>query len=366
MPKQDNTQQEAAPDEELTLEQIEDAAFEEFAAIADEIEPDDSPASIDDAVTETDEQDESSAESDDDAEERSDEDAAGGGDTADSEGGEGTADASEDSDERSDADDIWAGATEAARKQFEEQQALLEQLKHADRSNRGRVSALQKKLDEVARKRVVGPAEDDDTTNAGQSAAELSDSEMTELEKDFPEVAKALRIQQARIQQLTGQVESKFSAVQDQLSPLQAERESAFASAEQQRLIELHPEAQDMMKNPEHDFWYWLANQSPTVQAIGADESAEASATLITLYKANRQSTSADAAGESEDNAEAEAAAAQEAERKAEQERKRKQRLEDMKGLPNAGSGKQARTEAELDEDAAWDKFSKAADANIA
>lgn len=343
MPTQDNTQQETAP-EEQSLEQITDAAFAEFAAIADGVEPESDPASIDDVGTDADALADDSADPDDPPQEEPGEEPPAKA-------------ADEDSPATPETVDIWEGATEAQRQAVADLRSQFEALEHAERSNRGRVSALQRKIDEFSReqvKRATVPEEADltDDPNLG-----LTEAQATELKKDFPDVWAALQANQraakARFDRLERTVQSTTNALQSQLDPLQEARHRSVIDGEIAALEKQHPDWQAIQASP--DFWGWYNQQDAAIKTIGANATAAATGALLKLYKTDRQLSEAQAnvannPGSAQASAKAEAL--------------RKQKLDDMAALENRGPGKAA-TDLALDEDAAWDKFAKQADASI-
>lgn len=121
--------------------------------------------------------------------------------------------------------DIWASAPPELRAAYEESRKQAERLEHQTRSDRGRISALQRKLDEAAFKGRDTPA---DTAPAAGSLVESD--EFKALSAEYPEVAtpiaKALQSLESRV----ARYEKQLAAVgEDRLQQATNEQETLLA-----------------------------------------------------------------------------------------------------------------------------------------
>lgn len=109
-------------------------------------------------------------------------------DTAESDDEEGTEDEKED-----EPSDPWQAVPEELRKEHE---ALLEKLKkseHENRSNRARVSAFQRKIDELSSKEKANPKDAEPPSKQDFDLDALFDEDWKSIESDYPELAKPIK-----------------------------------------------------------------------------------------------------------------------------------------------------------------------------
>jgi hypothetical protein len=339
MTKQDNTNEEPVVEEEvleLTNEQQEEADFAEFAAQADGQESE-SPESIDVNVVE----DESEL-----AEVADEPDAETVAEEPQVDTPEATPDA--------ETPDIWDGANEKQLAERDKLQAQIERMGHSDRSNRGRVSALQTKVNNLSRKVVENPGKKPRANAAGNPAEfGLDPEKLKELRKDFPEVVQIMAATNKRyttsINSLQDKFDGQISALQDQITPVLDDRNVSALATEAELLVAEHSDWEAIQAGT--DFWEWRAEQPEAVQAIGNEPTAQATSTLLKLYKIDRQLITAPAVGANDSAAESAAAS-----------RKKKQ-LDDMTALPARGAGRNKGTPVTEGDD--WDEFAAAADKGI-
>ena len=142
-------------------------------------------------------------------------------------------------------------------------------LEHADKANRGRVSALTKKLNETR-----------EQLKKLQSSQDLDDAptpdEIRALEEDFPEAAKLARA-------YVSQVKREMAPVYDHLdSNIQSQQEQ-IQYQELDRVAQRHPDFQEVAAS-DH-FQWWAQNSSPGIQAMYQSSTAEDAVALLDLYK---------------------------------------------------------------------------------
>ena len=163
------------------------------------------------------------------------------------------------------AEDIWANATQEQRAAYQAAQDQLRQLDHADRSNRGRISALQRQIDQLSRQMTDDHAETGKSSGGGQqkrgqSQAATPDAFETEdwqkLKEEYPEVLgpveQALRSRDEQLQQVNKRLEQfgeKFQGLD------QAQHE-AYLAGQEQALSERHPDWQQVTASDQFLRWY--------------------------------------------------------------------------------------------------------------
>lgn len=190
-------------------------------------------------------------------------------------------------------DDPWSSAPEPLRNEYLTLKQLYQQTEANHRADRGRVSALTKKLNEVtaglkANEQANGA--NANSANGLPTADDLKGKSFAEVEEDFPELAAFVR----------NQVEAATQAFQQQLTPLEEMRQQQ-AQAQQQAelqnqfdaLASVHPDYQQIAQDP--SFHQWVASQPSTVQAMAQSTFADDNIVLLNLYKGSRPAPSAPA-----------------------------------------------------------------------
>lgn len=238
-------------------------------------------------------------------------------------------------------EDPFASLTPAARQALaalEEQRARLE---HADASNRNRVSAMQKKLNEYEAKiqeleKKTAPPEPPPADEAGV--------DLKQFAEDFPEVYAAMRALhgreltqlQSRFDQELNQLRGQVETVKKPIVEMEAQREQARRDAELSALAQKHPDYVVIQKDDR--FWKWIESQPQGVKALVSSNAAADNIVLLDLYKQQTQKPTATTS----------------------QPPRRPRSAEGGETLPRTGV---SRIEAQPnDEDAAWDYWSKRTD----
>ena len=187
------------------------------------------------------------------------------------------------------AEDVWANATPAQRQAWEEAVSERARLAHAESSNRNRVSALQRKLDEQEaqlkqlRERAATPP-----APGGEAAATAAVSaDLAKFAEDFPEVFAAMRTLQqqetAVLHQTVAQLQAQLAAVSRPVAEMEQSRAQQVKQTQLQALAARHPDYIQIQNTAE--FWSWLDRQSPGVQALVGSDSAEDNSILLDVYK---------------------------------------------------------------------------------
>lgn len=150
-------------------------------------------------------------------------------------------------------DDIWSSASEQQRAAFEAAQRQLQALDHDSRSNRGRVSALQRETENL-RKQLAALHGAAGSTGQGQTDA--SDADIRRLQEEYPEVARPVLQQISSLQKQLNETQRRLD--QRETTETQREREQAL-DREEQALAQKHPDWDKVTARPE--FTAWLATQ---------------------------------------------------------------------------------------------------------
>ena len=167
-----------------------------------------------------------------------------------------------------------------------------ERLRHSDASQRGRLGAYQRQINDLQRKSQEiesakpknqnGESQDDN-----QQRQDLADSmgvdDWKEFKEDFPDMARAfesrLKADQAKQTQLEQQVSELRSAVQ----PMQEQAHQQQLQSEYARLEGRHSDWREVVNAPEFDSW--LNTQNPSIQALKDSDSADDASALLDFYK---------------------------------------------------------------------------------
>lgn len=225
------------------------------------------------------------------------------------------------------SDDLWAGATEAQRKEFD-------RLEHADRSNRGRVSALQQQINDL-KQQLAQPAKREE---APVVADEIDDDALKQFEDDYPEIADVLKRMQAKNQRLIKEQQTQLAGVQQVVDPIIRNRVQQERQSELDLLTREHPDALAIAES--QAFQSWLQGQGPVIQQMFKSTLAEDNINLLHIYKQrhNIKPPASAADGDSDDD----------------------DRLSDMEGLPSKRGGPRSSPGVNLsDEDAIFEAYAK-------
>lgn len=205
--------------------------------------------------------------------------------------------------------------------------AELARLNHGWNSDRGRLSALTKKLEQLEAHK---PEQSLPATTAG-----MDDDELAQFADDFPEHAAAVeRLVQRRLADATKALDERLAQLAQPIQALEQDRAAAVVQQQQQALLTVHPDAYEVAQSPQ--FAQWLSQQPPQVQQIYQDsDSAQDNIWLLSQFKS----------------------AQQQATKQRQQQQTRK--LDDMTRLPAKGAGRHASPEDALDDDALFNHLAE-------
>lgn len=182
-------------------------------------------------------------------------------------------------------DDIWSTASELQRAAYQAAQQQLQRLEHDSRSNRGRVSSLQREVDTLKAQLAAPKKGAAGSTGQDQDA---SDADIRRLQEEYPEVARPVLSQ---ISTLQSQLSAALARL-DQRDSTEAQRERDKALDQQeQALAQIHPDWMEVTANPA--FSQWLNTQPRyVVEAIQrngeAIQDAAEAGDIITRFKTHQ------------------------------------------------------------------------------
>lgn len=181
--------------------------------------------------------------------------------------------------------DPWEKAPEPLRNQYQQTKQAYQKLEADHRANAGRVAALNRKLQEMQEQQDKAKKEGaKGATSDLPDAEELSGMSDEELEKEWPEVATAMR---RREQKLKQQMEQELTPLkqwqQQQLEQQQQAEQQQQVQQEYSRLAQSHPDYEQVVSDPK--FRAWLDSQPAALKQIAQSQNADDAAFVLTTYK---------------------------------------------------------------------------------
>lgn len=289
--------------------------------IDQEVDADDEEGSFDDefdrlARGETDDLEEDLDDEEGDEEDAGDDDAGEGGDETDA------------TDDNGD-DDFWSEAPAAAREAYEAAVRERDEVKHRYSSDAGRVSGLQRKINELERALQNAQA-------ASKTTPEIEGVDLEEFETDYPDIAKAVR---AMVSKERAALDTEVNErIQQLAAPLKEAEETRFIEAQLDALTERHPKWREQVAT--EDFNNWLKLQPRGIQELSRSDYADDVSFLLDVYGNTRQPPAPRNSGGG----------------RKEVERRRRQ-LENSEGVRSRSRAKPV--PAEEDFDGAWEHYAK-------
>lgn len=207
-------------------------------------------------------------------------------------------DKSPDNKQQQPQDDVWANATP-------EQKAAYKRLEQADRSNRGRISAMQRQLNDLtkASQSAAAPDKGDASGKDGKEGADgfLATDDWNSFQEEYPEVAGPLG-------KFIGSLQAQITRQEKELSAIGTERRQSALDEQVNLLVEEHPDWQDLTADT--GFPDWLSSQPRHIQEAAmrnANEIVDAAeaADVVGRFKAFRsaqQPNNPPASGEGDPN----------------------------------------------------------------
>jgi len=191
-------------------------------------------------------------------------------------------------DEGRPAPDLWAEASEAHRTAYQAALAEQERLRHSVHSNAGRVSALQRKINELESQlgRQISAAA---APTEAPSAQEIKDAMQTpeswaSFSEEYPEVAKAV----------DGRIAGEIARLEQALNPLREDVQrrhqieaKQFEQSQYAAVERAHPQWRKTINTPE--FSEWLQRQPVSIQTLVESDYADDAIALLDFFTGSRE-----------------------------------------------------------------------------
>tara|TARA_R110001606_G_scaffold34752_1_gene102073 strand:- start:1775 stop:2686 length:912 start_codon:yes stop_codon:yes gene_type:complete len=177
--------------------------------------------------------------------------------------------------------DIWANATEEQRAAMEAVRRERAEIEHRYKSDEGRVSALQRKINDLEARQQPAPV-------AISQAAPVSDEGIDSFREDYPDIANAVdkMVQSKMTTEREGfsQAMRQMQQQMDQaIQPFQESEQKRFIDTQMQELESSHPDWREVAQST--DFIEWLNVQPDPVRAMFTSDSARDASYLVGSFK---------------------------------------------------------------------------------
>ena len=252
------------------------------------------------------------------------------------------------------ADKLWSNANDEQRAALDASHAHIKKLEQSERSNRGRVSTLQRQLNDITRqfdqRADKATADQPSDTDVTATNAFLDSKDWKDFEGEYPEVAGPLGKVVAGLQtEITGQ--------RKQLDAIGVDRRQDAVDEQTDLLEEEHPDWLDAAEDPM--FGGWLEDQPRHIREAAVRNAREIvdaaeAADVVGRFKAFRSEQSDDSAGPGDAGAKPD-----DQEQVTSLSGKRKRQLEASSGARPTGAAAAHGIPEEGDEEAIWDAFDK-------
>ena len=200
--------------------------------------------------------------------------------------------------------------TEApAEPSIEEKLAALEaerdNWRHKYQSDAGRVSAYQRQINEYqARLQQLEQAvQQSQQPSANPQGSGMADEEWARFQEAYPEIAKALEVKLAGVNQVNHvaqQALTRLQQVENVVAPLQEREAQAAEAAKLAVLDKQHPDWRTKVATPQ--FKQWISQQPQAVQQLAYSDAVDDAAFLIKSFERESGLSSSQAQGQSRSN----------------------------------------------------------------
>jgi len=152
-----------------------------------------------------------------------------------------------------------------------------EELEHYKKSNEGRVSALQQKINDLMEQRIAESQSQSDDDNSDDN----DDDEWNLLKEEDEFLAEQL---EKRLQKERELIRNEMmQEIESKLQPIEQDREQAYINAQIAALSEKEPEWEDIVQS--EGFSQWIESQPAPVQSLVQSVNADDYLYLINSYK---------------------------------------------------------------------------------
>lgn len=178
----------------------------------------------------------------------------------------------------------------------DELQSRLQQLEHSERSQRGRVGALSRQLQE--RDRIIAElkgrqaapqpqgktGESQEVTDQKQAIAdEYGADDWKAFEEDFPDIAKALNSRFEQMSRMEERINARLEEVNGAIQPIQQQAHEQHLAGQFAALEARHKDWREVVSAPA--FQQWLEQQPEWMQKQVESENADDASALLDIYK---------------------------------------------------------------------------------
>jgi hypothetical protein len=208
--------------------------------------------------------------------------------------------------------DPWAGLSP-------EQEAFFKSLQHSEQSQRGRVAALTRKLQDNPAQSAPAPSKsgkgDDDGQDSDESASDL-DKRLKQATEDYPDAVGPLV-------EVIADIRKEIGKLSNRVEPIADENDTAMLTKAYADLETAHPDYRQYVGDKNFDAW--VADQPANIQQMANSMDAREVSLTLTLFKAERQAAMAGSDAGHKPNNDA-------------NEKKRERQLDGSKHVPNKGA----------------------------
>jgi len=166
-------------------------------------------------------------------------------------------------------------------------------LKHSDASQRGRLGAYQRQINDLQRKPQEpepvqtdsqdGKPPKDDEQQRTDMAESMGVDDWDEFKEDFPDMARAFEARLKADQHKQSQLEQQVNELRSAVQPMQEQAHQQHLQSEYARLEDRHSNWKEVVNAPEFDTW--LKTQNPSIQGLAGSDSADDASALLDFYK---------------------------------------------------------------------------------
>ena len=198
--------------------------------------------------------------------------------------------------------DIWADATDEQRTAMEAVRRERAEIEHRYKSDEGRVSALQRKINDLEaiqhQAPVVAPV-------VAPAQSPVSEEGIDSFREDYPDIANAVdKMVQSKMTTEREGFSQAMNQMQQQMKqaiqPFQESEQKRFIDTQMQELESTHPDWRDVAQST--DFIEWLNVQPDPVRAMFTSDSAQDASYLVGSFKQTQPVVQEEQAVESSSN----------------------------------------------------------------
>lgn len=198
--------------------------------------------------------------------------------------------------------DIWADATDEQRTAMEAVRRERAEIEHRYKSDEGRVSALQRKINDLEaiqhQAPVVAPV-------VAPAQPPVSEEGIDSFREDYPDIANAVdKMVQSKMTTEREGFSQAMNQMQQQMKqaiqPFQESEQKRFIDTQMQELESTHPDWRDVARST--DFIEWLNVQPDPVRAMFTSDSAQDASYLVGSFKQTQPVVQEEQAVESSSN----------------------------------------------------------------